>query len=157
MAGSSSYMAVDQLFSLARHNRLKEVPKKLDENGFDIDVQDAKGNTLLCVAAQNGLKRMAKLALRMGADLDHQNAIGNTLAVALGFAELASYFIGKGADPMLRNHNGVLCTEGLGKDALQLVNNAIAEAQEIGMLDETAHQHEWKGKPPMLGQRTRSN
>ena len=145
----SSYLAVDGLFSLARHNRLKEVPRALDEHGFDIDVADAKGNTLLCVAAQNGLKRMAKLALRMGADLDHQNGIGNTplhFCCAFGFAELAGYFISKGADPMLRNHVGVLCTEGLGKDALRLVNKAIAEAQEMGMLDETAQQHEWKGK-----------
>ena len=142
------YVAVDKLFSLARHNRLKDVSRTLDESGFDIDVQDEKGNTLLCVAAQNGLKRMAKLALRMGANLDHQNGIGNTplhFCCAFGFAELASYFISKGADPMQRNHNGVLCTEGLGKDALLLVNNAISEAQEMGILDETAQQHEWNG------------
>ena len=86
-------VAVDRLFSLARHNRLKEVPACLDESGFDIDVSDAKGNTLLCIAAQNGLKRMAKLALRMGANIDHQNNIGNTplhFCCAFGFANLAA-------------------------------------------------------------------
>ena len=138
------YNAVDQLFSLGRHNRYKDVPTKLEEFGFDIDVENAHGNTLLCVASQNGLKRMAKLALRMGADIDHQNGMGNTplhFCCAYGFAELASYLISKGADPMIQNHNGVLCTEGLGKDALRLVNQAITDAQEAGLLDDYIPQH----------------
>ena len=138
------YNAVDQLFSLARHNRYKDVPIKLEEYGFDVDVENYHGNTLLCVASQNGLKRMAKLALRMGADIDHSNGMGNRplhFCCAFGFAELAAYLISKGADPMLRNNNGVLCTEGLGKDALNVVNQAITDAQEAGLLDDTIPQH----------------
>ena len=138
------YNAVDRLFSLARHNRLKEVPSCMEEYGFDVDVENQHGNTLLCVASQNGLKRMAKVSLRLGANIDHQNGMGNTplhFCCAYGFAELAAYLISKGANPMVRNENGVLCTEGLGKDALRLVNQAITEAQDAGLLDDTVPQH----------------
>ena len=112
------YQAVDRLFSLARHNRLKEVPSFMEEYGFDVDVENQHGNTLLCVASQNGLKRMVKVSLRLGANIDHQNGMGNSplhFCCAYGFFELAAYLISKGADPMVRNENGMLCTEGLGK------------------------------------------
>ena len=114
------YNAVDRLFSLARHNRLKEVPSCMEEYGFDVDVENQHGNTLLCVASQNGLKRMAKVSLRLGANIDHQNGMGNTplhFCCAYGFAELAAYLISKGADPEIKNHSGHVCYDGLGGTA----------------------------------------
>ena len=69
---SPSYEEADQIFSLARHNRLEEVEGLLD-GGLPVDMLDPYGNTILHVACQNGLKKMAKVALRRGANINAQN------------------------------------------------------------------------------------
>ena len=68
---------VQDVFSLARHNRTQDVSALLDK-GIPVDVRDKHGNTMLCVACQNGLKKMAKLALRRGADINARNVSGQT-------------------------------------------------------------------------------
>jgi hypothetical protein len=108
---------VEEIFSLARHNRGDQVEFLLD-NGVPVDVRDRHGNTILSVACQNGLKRMAKIALRRGADINSQNYKGNTplhFCHAFGYGDsLGTYIISKGADPSCRNHFGLLPSEGIG-------------------------------------------
>lgn len=72
----------DVVFSQCRNNRLKRLEESLN-NGFPIDKQDEKGNTLLLVAAQNCNQKMCEMLLRRRADVNHQNVNGNT---ALHFA-----------------------------------------------------------------------
>ena len=52
------------VFSLARHNRYDALKALLVSREVDVEVRDAKGNTLLLVACQNGLRRIAKLVIR---------------------------------------------------------------------------------------------
>jgi ankyrin repeat protein len=108
---------VQDIFSLARHNRIREVTALLDR-GIPVDIQDKFGNTILIVASQNGLKRMAKLALRRGCDIDARNLKGNTalhFCHAYGYgAGLGAYLVDKGADESARNLAGFLPHEGLG-------------------------------------------
>ena len=49
---------------------------------------------------------------------------------AYGFTELAAYLISKGADAALENSYGSLCTEGLAKAALQLIEDAQEQRQQ---------------------------
>ena len=141
MQQQQQHERTDRLFSLVRHNRYKEVCAILDGKSgvddahaaVDVDATDKKGNTLLLVACQNGLKRMAKAALRRGANINHQNLLGNSplhFCCAYGFTELAAYLISKGADAALENSYGSLCTEGLGKAALQLIEDAQEQRQQ---------------------------
>jgi ankyrin repeat protein len=83
--------------------------------GVPVDVADRYGNTILQIAAQNGLKRIAKLALRRGANINTQNFRGYTplhYCYAFKFGDtLGAYLISKGADPLVRNLDGLLCHE----------------------------------------------
>lgn len=84
--------------------------------GFAPEYADTFGNTLFHVACQNGNKRIAKLAIKYGGDMDAQNLKGNTglhFLYAFGYAEIAEYFIEKGADPNVLNEAGKLPTEGI--------------------------------------------
>ena len=72
----------------------------------------------MLVAAQNGLKGMAKVLLNAGADLNCVNSKGNTalhFCFAYGFAKLAAFLMKNGADDNIRNHEGMLCYDGLSK------------------------------------------
>ena len=70
------------IFSLARHGRLKELNAIL-AHGVDPNSKDKHGNTVLIVGAQNGNKAVIKAALRHGAHLNMTNTMGNS---ALHFA-----------------------------------------------------------------------
>ena len=87
------------IFSLARHNRLKEL-KQVLEMGVDANSKDVNGNTVLIVGAQNGNKAVVKLALRHGGNLNMTNCIGNSAlhyAVVYKYTKLADYLRSKGA------------------------------------------------------------
>jgi ankyrin repeat protein len=68
---------VDVVFSQARNSRLKRLEESLNQ-GFPIDKEDARGNTLLLVAAQNCNQKMCEMLLRRNANVNHQNVNGNT-------------------------------------------------------------------------------
>ena len=92
---------VENVFSLARHNRFEEVERILTR-GVPPDARDDCGNTILIIACQNGHKRIAKVALRRGADIDARNYQGHTAlhyCLAYGYeTTLGAYLITKGAD-----------------------------------------------------------
>ena len=101
------------VFSLTRHNRYDELKRLLAADAsFDVDVRDAKGNTLLLVACQNGLKRIAKLMLKHGADVNAQNDAGNTalhFAFMYGFGEsLGTLLREQGSDESIVNAKGMV-------------------------------------------------
>eukprot|EP00929_Paragymnodinium_shiwhaense_P120219 TRINITY_DN92127_c0_g1_i1.p1 TRINITY_DN92127_c0_g1~~TRINITY_DN92127_c0_g1_i1.p1 ORF type:complete len:343 (+),score=36.94 TRINITY_DN92127_c0_g1_i1:64-1092(+) len=103
------------VFSAARHGKHKEVEAALTA-GFSASSTDMHGNTLFHVACQNGHKRVAKTAIRYGGDMDAQNSRGNTgihFLYAFGYAELAEYFIAKGASSTIRNEARKLPCEGI--------------------------------------------
>ena len=113
----------DDIFSLARHNKVAELAAALQRGALLVDRRDVHGNTVLMIACQNGHKNAAKAALRKNADLNAQNDTGNTalhFCYAYGFKSLADYLVGKGADLRLRNKLGLLCFQNkrpLPKDA----------------------------------------
>jgi ankyrin repeat protein len=91
-------------------------------NGFDVNSEDEKGNTLLLVACQNGHRKMLDLLLNRMADINHQNSNGNTaLHYALAFdstGEIAEFLIEKGANDMLENKFGLSPYDGLGESGM---------------------------------------
>jgi len=107
------------VFSAARHGKWRDVQTAL-EGGMDPGVVDSKGNTLFHVACQNGHKKVAKAVAKFGGTtlMNAQNDKGNTglhFLVQYGYTELAEYFCSKRVDTTLRNHEGRLPLEGLGK------------------------------------------
>jgi len=72
----------DIVFSQCRNNRIKRLEESLN-NGFPVDKEDDKGNTLLLVASQNCNQKICEMLLRRHANINHQNVNGNT---ALHFA-----------------------------------------------------------------------
>ncbi|CAE7232694.1 ANKRD46 [Symbiodinium pilosum] len=104
-----------QVYSAARHGRHKEVEAALLA-GFNPDYADSFGNRLFHVACQNGNKRICKLAIKYGGDMDAQNLKGNTglhFLFAYGYADIAEYFIEKGAADTIVNESGKTAREGI--------------------------------------------
>lgn len=111
--------AVKKLFSLCRHNRVRQIEEMLEGEGLAVSMEDEHGNTILHIACQNGHKRVAKLFLRRGGRVNVQNNAGQTClhyCMEYGYADLAQYLKTKGADDSLRNMFGLTCYEGLRPD-----------------------------------------
>jgi len=108
---------VETVFSQARNGRTKRVEDSLNQ-GFQIDLEDEKGNTLLLVAAQNSNMRLLEMLVLRGATINHQNAQGNTaLHFALTFdaeGKIGEYLIEHGADDTIENVSGLTAYDGLG-------------------------------------------
>jgi hypothetical protein len=108
---------VETVFSQARNGRTKRVEDSLNQ-GFQIDTEDDKGNTLLLVACQNSNKRLLEMLVLRGATINHQNAQGNTaLHFALTFdseGTIGEYLIEHGADDTIENVAGLVAYDGLG-------------------------------------------
>ena len=124
----------DDIFSLARHNKVAELAAALQRGALLVDRRDVHGNTVLMIACQNGHKNAAKAALRKHADLNAQNDTGNTalhFCYAYGFKSLADYLVGKGADLRLRNKLGLLCFQ----------NNGTAAARAQPLVQQTQQPH----------------
>jgi len=101
--------------SAARHGRHREVEAALVA-GFAPSNVDQFGNTLFHIACQNGNKRIAKLAIKHGGHMDAQNERGNTglhFLFAYGYADVAEYFISKGADERTKNAAGLEARRGI--------------------------------------------
>lgn len=107
---------VEDIFSLARHNRADDIERLLDR-GIPINVRDKFGNTVLTIASQNGNKRVAKVVLRRGADINARNLKGNTplhYCYHYGYGDsLGQYLISKGADINARSNSGKLPQAGI--------------------------------------------
>eukprot|EP00762_Andalucia_godoyi_P005312 ANDGO_06837.mRNA.1 Putative ankyrin repeat protein PA3287 len=107
---------VKRVFSKARHNKPLEVEELLDQ-GVNVDVRDAFGNTLMIIAAQNGHKPVMKALLKRSCDPNAQNNKGQTplhFCFAYGYTDLGEWLISKGARDDIRNMYGLTCYEGLG-------------------------------------------
>ncbi len=76
-----------ELFSKVRHNHLRAVRSVLAD-GYNPDMKDEHGNTMLHVAAQNNLSKMISLLCGFGASASLTNKKGMT---ALDFAELYKF------------------------------------------------------------------
>ena len=100
---------IDSVFSQARNGRIKRVEESLNQ-GFKIDSEDERGNTLLLVSCQNPNKRLCEMLLIRGANINHQSAAGNTaLHFAMAFdtdGQLPEYLIEHGADDTIENLDG---------------------------------------------------
>lgn len=125
--------AAGAVFSHARHGRLRRLEECLDE-GFDVDVKDEQGNTLLMTAVQNGNKKAVDMLIRRGSALNNMNGNGNTaLHYALAYdttGEIATYLIEKGADDTINNRQGLSAYDGLGDDDLRLITSIEEEDED---------------------------
>ncbi|KAH9109114.1 hypothetical protein AeMF1_015771 [Aphanomyces euteiches] len=110
----------DTVFSQARNGRLKRLMESV-EAGFDLKVEDDKGNTLLLVAAQNVNQKMVEFLVLKGANVNHKNAQGNTaLHFAMAYDKegiLGEYLIGHGADDTIENMFGLSPYDGISGDS----------------------------------------
>ncbi|CAK4076018.1 unnamed protein product [Aphanomyces euteiches] len=110
----------DTVFSQARNGRLKRLMESV-EAGFDLNVEDDKGNTLLLVAAQNVNQKMVEFLVLKGANVNHKNAQGNTaLHFAMAYDKegiLGEYLIGHGADDTIENMFGLSPYDGISGDS----------------------------------------
>lgn len=90
--------AVRQVFSLARHGRVKELHQMLIQNELPAIVTDDHGNTLLHIAAQNNNRRLAKWGLRFGINPRQTNAKGLCAiryCMRYKYTELGDYLLHK--------------------------------------------------------------
>jgi ankyrin repeat protein len=92
----------DAAAELARQGKTEELSTLLKQ-GLGVDLQDAKGNTLLMIAAYQGRAEAVAMLLKAGASVDLRNAKGQTPlgGVAFkGYAEIATLLLDAGADPL---------------------------------------------------------
>ena len=90
--------------------------------GFDVNTEDANGNTLLIMASQQVNVSLCEMLLKRGADVNHQNANGNTaLHYAMAYdlsGDVGQFLIENGADDSLENQWGLSPYDGISaKDA----------------------------------------
>jgi hypothetical protein len=95
---------------MCRNGRYKRLSEALDL-GFPVDTADQYGNTLLLLAAQQTNQRIVEMLMDRRANINHQNNLGNTaLHYAMAYdtdGALGEYLIGRGADDMLENKQGL--------------------------------------------------
>ena len=87
---------------LARQGKAAELSALL-KDGLEVNLRDAKGNTLLMLASYHGRAEVVKLLLKSGATVDLRNDKGQTPlgGVAFkGYVEIATLLLDAGADPM---------------------------------------------------------
>jgi len=71
--------------------------------GLDVDLRDAKGNTLLMLAAYHGKTAVVAMLLKAGAQVDLRNDKGQTPLGGVAFkghVEIAALLLDAGADPV---------------------------------------------------------
>ena len=78
---------------------------------------DSHGNTLLSLACQQVNQRIVEMLLDRRANINHQNNLGNTpLHYAMAYepeGSLGEYLIGRGADDMIENNDGLSPYDGI--------------------------------------------
>jgi len=87
---------------LARQGKTAELSALLKQ-GLDVNLRDAKGNSLLMIAAYQGRVETVAMLLKAGAQVDLRNEKGQTPlgGVAFkGYAEIATLLLDAGADPL---------------------------------------------------------
>ena len=87
---------------LARQGKDAELSELLRQ-GLDVDLRDAKGNTLLMLSSYHGKTEVVRMLLKSGATVDLRNEKGQTPlgGVAFkGYAEIATLLLDAGADPL---------------------------------------------------------
>jgi len=92
----------DPAAELARQGKSAELSTLLQQ-GLGVDLQDAKGNTLLMLASYHGHAATVAMLLKAGATVDRRNAKGQTPlgGVAFkGYADIATLLLDAGADPL---------------------------------------------------------
>eukprot|EP00752_Nemacystus_decipiens_P018599 g16677.t1 len=107
---------VDTAFSQARHGKKKRLEETLN-TGFDINAEDAMGNTLLLVAVQQLQMPVVEFLVQRGANVNHGNGIGNTpLHFAMSYdtsGKMGEYLINNGADDTIENKQGLSPYDGI--------------------------------------------
>ncbi len=87
---------------LARQGKAAELSALL-KDGLEVNLRDAKGNTLLMLASYHGRAEVVKLLLKSDATVDLRNDKGQTPlgGVAFkGYVEIATLLLDAGADPV---------------------------------------------------------
>ena len=87
---------------LARQGKAAELSELLKQ-GLDVNLRDAKGNTLLMLSSYHGKTEIVRILLKSGATVDLRNEKGQTPlgGVAFkGYAEIATLLLDAGADPL---------------------------------------------------------
>ena len=93
---------------LARQGKDAELSELLKQ-GLDVDLRDAKGNTLLMLSSYHGKTEVVRMLLKSGATVDLRNEKGQTPlgGVAFkGYAEIATLLLDAGADPLAGQREG---------------------------------------------------
>jgi len=113
--------SAEQVFRHARNGRRQRLELAINK-GFDVNKEDANGNTLLIMAAQQVNVSLCEMLLKRGADVNHQNANGNTaLHYAMAYdlsGDVGQFLIENGADDALENQWGLSPYDGISaKDA----------------------------------------
>ena len=96
------------LFDAAKANDVAQL-KLLREGGADLDAKDARGFSALMLAAYSGSEDAFQWLLDAGADVN-SDAGGNTVmmgAAFKGYLGMVKKLLEKGADPTLRNAQGM--------------------------------------------------
>ena len=100
---------IPNIFALIRANNTQEVKKLISQEGFDINIQDANGNTPLMHAILKRNQQMVQLIIEAKANVNIKNKDGLT---ALIFAltnrndRIFNMIIESGADIEIKDNDG---------------------------------------------------
>lgn len=99
---SAPALLPEPMAELARQGETARLASALAQ-GLDVDLRDAKGNTLLMIAAYQGRTETVAMLLKARATVDLRNAKGQTPLGGVAFkghVEIARLLLDAGADPL---------------------------------------------------------
>lgn len=99
---SAPALLPDDAAELARRGETDVLATTLRQ-GLDVNLRDAKGNSLLMIAAYQGRTETVAMLLRAGAQVDLRNEKGQTPLGGVAFkghVEIARMLLDAGADPL---------------------------------------------------------
>ncbi|MFV0481065.1 MAG: ankyrin repeat domain-containing protein [Campylobacteraceae bacterium] len=125
------YMALD----FARKGE-SEILQSMIEHGLSVNLEDAKGNTLLMLSSYNGNFETTKMLITLGADIEKTNSHGHTPLAGVafkGYLDICKLLVENGAKIKAKNGKSAITVAAIfgRSEIVEYLQSAAKEEDKI--------------------------